>query len=126
MPKTLIVEDNPIFRQTTKNMLLAKFPHMTITEADNGEEALKAVTHDCPELILMDIKLPGKNGLELTKEIKNLYPHVPIIILTSYDFPEYREAARTNGADYFLVKGTTKAKEVIASIDSIIPKRRKN
>ena len=123
MLKTLIVEDNATFRQTTKDMLLAKFPRMTIAEAANGERALEEIDRDCPELILMDIKLPGKNGLEITREIKTRYPLVPVIILTSYDFPEYREVAAQYGADYFLVKGTTKTKEILASIDSIISNR---
>jgi len=120
MLKTLIVEDNAIFRQTTKDMLLAKFPNMTIAEAANGEEALREVNRNCPEIILMDIKLPGKNGLSLTKEIKTLHPHVHVIILTSYDFPEYVEAAAKCGADYFFVKGTAEADEILASIDSIL------
>ena len=123
MLKTLIVEDNVTFRQTTKEILLARFPHMTIAEAANGERALEEIDRDCPELILMDIKLPGKNGLEITREIKTRYPLVPVIILTSYDFPEYREVATQYGADYFLVKGTTKSNEILASIDSIISNR---
>jgi len=123
MLKTLIVEDNAAFRQTTKEMLLSKFPRMTIAEAPNGEEALKEVNRECPNIILMDIKLPGKNGLQMTKEIKALHPTVPIIILTSYDFPEYREVATRYGADYFLVKGTAKAHEILASIDAIFSER---
>lgn len=123
MPKTLLVEDNATFRQMTKDMLLARFPSMSVVEAANGNEALKEVNCDCPELILMDIKLPGKNGLELTREIKSQRPHVVVIILTSYDFPEYRDAANESGADYFLEKGSAKSNEIIALIDSIITER---
>jgi two-component system nitrate/nitrite response regulator NarL len=123
MPKTLLVEDNATFRQMTKDMLLARFPSMSVVEAANGNEALKEVNCDCPELILMDIKLPGKNGLELTREIKSQRPHVVVIILTSYDFPEYRDAANESGADYFLEKGSAKSNEIVALIDSIITER---
>ncbi len=123
MPKTLLVEDNATFRQMTKDILLARFPSMSIAEAANGKEALKEINCDCPEVILMDIKLPGKSGLELTREIKSRRPHIIVIILTSYDFPEYRDAANESGADYFLGKGSAKSNEVVALIDSIITER---
>ena len=50
----------------------------------------------------MDIRLPGENGLELTKRIKMNYPDIIMVILTNYDLPEYREAARESMADYFV------------------------
>jgi DNA-binding NarL/FixJ family response regulator len=52
----------------------------------------------------MDIKLPGVNGLELTRKIKAAHPNITIFILTSYDIPEYREAAFQYGADRFVPK----------------------
>ena len=122
MLKMLIVEDNATFRQTTKDMMLARFPDMTITEAANEEEALKEVNRDCPEIILMDIRLPGRNGLDLTREIKAQYPDVHVIILTSYDFQEYIEAAVECGAEYYFVKGTAEPDKILASIDSILQK----
>jgi len=122
MLKTLIIEDNALFRQATKDMLLSKFPNMTITEAANEEEALKEVNRDCPEIILMDIRLPGRNGLDLTKEIKAQHPDVHVIILTSYDFQEYIEAATECGAEYYFVKGTAEPDKILASIDSMLQK----
>ncbi|RJP18015.1 MAG: response regulator [Candidatus Abyssobacteria bacterium SURF_5] len=118
--KALIVEDSAAFREMTRNMLMARFPFMRISDAANAVEALRELARDCPDFILMDIRLPGKNGLELTREIKALYPRVAVIILTSYDFPEYREAAKRFGADYFLVKGTARTNEILSSIDSIV------
>jgi DNA-binding NarL/FixJ family response regulator len=123
MFKALLVEDNATFRQTTKDMLLARFPCLYVTEAENADEAIKEMNCNCPELVLMDIKLPGKNGIELTKEIKSLYPNVVVIIFTNYDFPQYREAAKESGADGFFVKGTTKVNEIFTSIDSLIHKK---
>jgi len=60
----------------------------------------------------MDIKLPDQIGLEVTRRIKALYPDVNVIMLTSYDFPEYREAARASGAYGFLSKGSSTAEEI--------------
>jgi YesN/AraC family two-component response regulator len=92
---------------------------MTIEEAREGKEALEKVHAFEPDLIFMDIKLPGESGLELSRRIRHFNPEVKIIILTSYDFPEYREAARNGGADHFISKGTSKAEEILALVETI-------
>jgi DNA-binding NarL/FixJ family response regulator len=67
----------------------------------------------------MDIKLPGENGLEVTRKMKARYSNIIVIILTSYDLPEYREAAGQFGADYFLSKGSSSREEIMTLVDSI-------
>ncbi len=101
--KVLIVEDSTLFRQSFKESLHNRFPSVEIHEAVDGKEALQQVEALHPNLIFMDIRLPGENGLELTKKIKARYPDITVIILTSYDFPEYREAS-SRYADYFFTK----------------------
>jgi YesN/AraC family two-component response regulator len=96
---------------------------MDIAEAENGKEALQKVETLRPDLIFMDIKLPGENGLELTKKIKTRYSGISIIILTSYDLPEYREAARQYQADHFLSKGATTKEDILKLVQSIIAER---
>ncbi len=102
--RTLIVEDNSVFRQTLRESLQVSFPGIAIDEAANGAEALQRVNAFLPDLILMDIRLPGESGLGLTKKIKAIYPDVTVFILTHYDTPECREAASRYGADRFIVK----------------------
>ncbi len=92
---------------------------MTFEEARNGMEALEKINAFDPHLIFMDIKLPGESGLELTKKMRRSNPEVKIIILTSYDLPEYRQAARRSGADHFLAKGSTKADDILALVASM-------
>ncbi len=104
--KILIVDDNDFFRQTLKATLKGCFPTITIEEAVAGDKALQKVDSFVPDLIFMDIQLPGESGLELTKKIKATHPNVIILILTSYDMPEYREAAFQYGADRFLTKSS--------------------
>lgn len=104
--KTLIVEDNATFRKMFKEILCKRFPLMTVEEAINGPEALEKVKAFLPELVFMDIRLPGESGLELTKRIKRTHPEIRVVILTDYNLPEYREAALDSGADDFVVKGT--------------------
>ena len=104
MFKTMLVEDNSSFRQLVKNNLQEQFPSMKIIEAADGIEAFQKIDSHPPNLIFMDIQLPGENGLELTRKIKADHPDIIIIILTSHDSPEYREAAIRCKADYFFAK----------------------
>ena len=118
--KTLIVEDNVSFRQTLLEILAARFPFMSIEEAGDGDEALEKIDLSAPDLIFMDIKLPGENGLQLTRRIKAKYSEVVVVVLTSYDFPEYREAAFRFGANHFMVKGQSTNEEILALVESIL------
>jgi DNA-binding NarL/FixJ family response regulator len=96
---------------------------MVIEEAENRKEALQKTNDFLPELILMDIKLPGESGLELTKQIKDKFPSTIVIVLTNYAFPEYRVAAYESGADYFLGKGSSTAEEILELVDYILSQR---
>jgi DNA-binding NarL/FixJ family response regulator len=116
----MLVEDNTSFRQVVKNNLQDQFPSMDIIEAADGVEAFQKIDSHPPNLILMDITLPGENGLELTRKIKADYPGVTIIILTSHDSPEYREAAIRCRANYFLSKGSIATDEILELVRSII------
>ena len=93
---------------------------MDIFEATDGEEALQKIKTLLPDLVFMDIKLPGESGLELTKKIKTQYPNIIIIILTAFDIPEYREAAYQYNANYFLSKGSTSKEDILTLVDSIL------
>jgi len=118
MFKILIVEDNVTFRQSLKSVLRSEFPSCLVEEARDGKEALLKVASFRPNLVFMDIKLPGENGLELTKKVKATYQGITIIILTSYDLPEYRQAAEEFGADYFVSKGSSTREEILALVRS--------
>ena len=104
MKRILIVEDNAFFLQFLKETMHLRFPSIDMLEAANGEEAMQKIKMLSPEAILMDVRLPGENGLELTKKIKAQYPDIIVVILTNYDLPEYREAAYQSGADHFVSK----------------------
>ena len=119
MFKALIIEDSQIFRRTLRGALCSRFPHMVVDEAADGPEARQKIDAFQPNLIFMDIRLPGENGLELTKKIKKDYPKMIIIILTNYDIPEYRQAAYEYGANYFLTKDASIRDELLALVESI-------
>jgi len=120
MFKTLLVEDSFIFKELYRSSLKLQFPSMKIADARDGVEAFKRLASFHPHLIFMDIRLPGENGIELTKKIKSGHPEVVVAILTNYDFDEYREAALKNGADYFLVKGSVTPIDISALVKKIL------
>lgn len=119
MCKVLIVEDNPTFRQMLKEILYSRFPTMDIAEEPDGTELFSKVETFRPNIIFMDIRLPGENGLELTKKIKMNYQDITVIVLTSYDLPEYRQAARQNKADHFVTKDSP-TQDFLALVESIL------
>jgi len=119
MCTVLIVEDDPTFRKILTSLLVSKFPSIAVHEAPEGKEAWNKISETPPDLVFMDIRLPGENGLILTGKIKALYPDVTVVILTNHDLPEYREVAQQNGAEYFLSKGGTKPGEIVELVESL-------
>ncbi|HUL30530.1 MAG TPA: response regulator transcription factor [Thermodesulfobacteriota bacterium] len=120
--KVLMVEDSILFRQLFKATLHDRFPSAEVHEAVNGEEALRKIETLHPNLVFMDIRLPGENGLKLTQKVKTQYPDIVVIILTGYDLPEYREAS-SQYADYFFSKDSSTAENIFTVVESIFPAR---
>jgi DNA-binding NarL/FixJ family response regulator len=117
--KVLLVEDDEGFRRSLAGLLKSRFPTIVIGEARDGDEALEQAEKLLPQLIFMDIKLPGRSGLDITKRVKALHPGIHVIMLTSYDFPEYREAARKSGAYGFLSKGSFTPEEIQDLVEEV-------
>ncbi|MFZ2447367.1 MAG: response regulator transcription factor [Syntrophobacteraceae bacterium] len=120
MCSVLIVEDNSVFCSALRNFLSAAFPSVEIEEASNGEEALHKFRILKPVLILMDIRLPDINGLVLTRMIKNICPDTEVILLTSHNIFEYREAGLRSGASHFVIKGSARVDDITTLVESIL------
>ena len=117
--RVLIVEDSTFFSQLLKEALQDQFPLMEIDKAGNSTEALQKIQTLLPELIFIDIGLPGEDGLKLAKKIKNQYPDAIMIILTAHDLPEYREAA-LQYTDHFLSKGSSTKRHIFRLVESTL------
>jgi DNA-binding NarL/FixJ family response regulator len=113
MFRTLIVEDNAVFRDSLTGMLEGQFSTMVVEKAASSEEALLKSSRFSPELIFVDIKLPGQNGLKLSKTLRSKYRKAVIVILTNHDEPEYRQAAIQSGANFFISKGGSSVEEIL-------------
>ena len=119
MFKSLIVEDNGNYRKILKQSLEERFPFMSVEEVADGKEALQRIGTFLPHLIFMDVQLPGESGLHLTKKIKIDHPEIVVVILTSFDFPEYREAAVQYGASHYFTKDSLNLNEIEEIVKSI-------
>jgi DNA-binding NarL/FixJ family response regulator len=105
MPTTiLIVEDHDDVRRALRDWLALEIPQCRVVEAANGEEALALVRAESPRLIVMDIRLPGMNGIEATRQIKASSPSVQIVILTIHTSDSFRSDARAAGACAYVTK----------------------
>jgi two-component system response regulator DegU len=114
----LLVEDSSSFREALANALLSRFETIDVAHAADGEDALRKVEELRPDMIFMDIGLPGTNGLEATREIKLASESGRVVILTSHDIPEYRQQAFRNGADHFISKADDSClRDIVARVE---------
>jgi CheY-like chemotaxis protein len=120
----LIVEDNASFSDVLSSMLHSGFPSARISVAPEGGTALRKLVEKEPHLIFMDIRMPGKNGISLTKEIKQRNKDIVIVMLTNMETREYREAAFAVGADFFLSKDSVTPEEIQELVGRIIADRK--
>jgi two-component system, chemotaxis family, chemotaxis protein CheY len=101
--KIMIVDDSYFVRMKIKNAL-ANHKDFFIIEAENGEEAVSNFLKEQPEIILLDINMPVKDGLEALKEIRNINKTVKIIMLTAEAEQSAVMSALADGADNYLIK----------------------
>ncbi|GAB1399790.1 hypothetical protein MASR1M66_12440 [Aminivibrio sp.] len=107
-PKILLAEDTTLNRWLVRNMITTVIPDAVVLEAENGHEAVELFLQENPHLVLMDLQMPGKDGYEATKEIRELEGEketkTPVIALTADAQPETRSASLALGMNEFLTK----------------------
>jgi two-component system, NarL family, response regulator LiaR len=105
--KVMVVDDHPVVRDGLKNMLLVFDDLELAGEAENGQAALACCRQNVPDVILMDILMPGMDGIQTTRAILEQYPQVKIIFLTSYPKDDLVEEALAAGAIGYILKNST-------------------
>lgn len=104
MINVMLVDDHAVLRDGLKNIFEMEDDIQVVGEAVNGNNALETLKGLKPDVVLLDINLPDKNGVELTAIMKRDYPDVKILILTMHSMDEYFMAAIREGADGYLLK----------------------
>jgi DNA-binding NarL/FixJ family response regulator len=106
MVRVLIVDDHPLVRRGIVEVLAEAFPGGRIAEASDGAEALQAVYDEVWDLVVLDLSLPGRTGLDVLKEIRGARPRLPILILSTYPEQQFATRALRAGASGYLNKGS--------------------
>ncbi|WP_453993141.1 response regulator [Bacillus nitroreducens] len=125
MIKLMLVDDHAVLRDGLRNILELEDDIRVVGEAVSGDEALEKVPKCEPDVILMDINMPQKNGVEVTGILKKKYPSIKVLVLTMHNHDEYFMAAIREGADGYLLKDApseqvVEAIRTVASGESVI------
>ncbi|WP_373546247.1 response regulator [Chamaesiphon sp.] len=118
MINILIVDDQHLIRQGLKALLELEPDLQIVAEAENGQIALDRVKELQPDVVLMDIRMPVMDGVTATKQICQQFPHVNVLVLTTFDDDTYVSAAIGYGAKGYLLKDTP-SEEIAAAIRAV-------
>lgn len=117
--RIILVDDQPLQR-TGLRMILESEPDMEVVgEAGDGDAAVRQVEALRPDVVLMDVRMPGANGIEATARIIKGHPDVRVLILTMFDLDEYAHPALLAGASGFLLKDT-RPEELLAGVRAVL------
>ena len=117
--RVLIVDDHGVVRAGIRSLLEAETDMEVVGEAARGEEALEKVRKLHPELVLMDIAMPGMNGIEATRRIKEEFPDICVLVLTMHDDEEFFFPVLRAGASGYVLK-EAEPKELLHAIQVVI------
>ncbi|RIK29207.1 MAG: DNA-binding response regulator [Anaerolineae bacterium] len=112
--KILLCDDQAVIRDGLEMLLTLEKDMQVIGSASDGAEALELAAQKRPDLILMDLKMPGVNGIEATRQLRAKFPEIKILVLTTYDDDEWLFDAIRAGASGYLLKDTPRQKIIEA------------
>lgn len=113
--QVLLVDDHAVVRQGIRDFLEADPDIRVVAEADTGESAWQFIQRQPPHVAVVDIRMPGLNGIELTRRIKEHRPEVRVLVLSAYDDEPYILALLRAGADGYILK-TAQGDELVRSV----------
>jgi len=102
--RIVLIDDHLVMRQGLERMLNAGREIVVCEEASNAAEGMEMVREMRPDAVIVDVGLPGPDGIELTKQLRNEFPHLVVLILSAHDEPEYAVRAMLAGAMGYVVK----------------------
>jgi two-component system invasion response regulator UvrY len=115
MIRLLIIDDHEVVRRGLKQVFSDEFSKLKIGEAENSRAALELITTQDWDLVLLDINIPGRNGLETLSEIKRLRPRTPVLVVSAYPEEEFAIRALKLGASGYLNKSSASDEMLVAA-----------
>lgn len=115
MTRILIVDDHEVVRRGLRQVLAEAFPAAHVEEAETSEAALSAIATASWELVLLDVNIPGRGGLEVLEDAKRLRPALPVLIVSAYPEEEFAVRCLRLGAAGYVTKNTASAELVAAA-----------
>jgi two-component system invasion response regulator UvrY len=115
MIRVLIVDDHQIVRRGLKEVLADEFSELKVAEADNSRTALELVTTEEWDVVLLDINIPGRSGLDVLEEIRRHHSRTPVLVLSGYPEEEFALRALKLGASGYLNKSRA-SDELLAAV----------
>ncbi|MGS2738158.1 response regulator transcription factor [Sinomicrobium sp. M5D2P17] len=106
--RIFLVDDHVLVRDGIKALLEEQEEIEVINEASDGDEALRILENETPDLVIADIRMPNMNGIDMIKELKRKSPHIKTLMLSMHDSEEYVVQSIQAGADGYLLKGSSK------------------
>ena len=100
----MIVDDHPLFREGLKTIVNRDKKYTVIAEAGNGKEGIKLAKKHKPDIMLVDISMPGKNGIQVIRELKEALPKTQFIIISMHSEADYIVEAFRAGATGYMIK----------------------
>ena len=116
--RLIVVDDQRLFRESIANLLIAESGFEVLGTAGNGLEALELCRQRLPDFVLMDVKMPHMDGIEATRQIKQEFPSVRVLLLTTFTSDGYVMEGLAAGADGYILKDTS-AVGLISAIRSV-------
>jgi len=120
--KILVVEDERIVLESCKRVLGDRFD---VSLAKSADDALELMSKEIFSLILVDIKMPGKDGMTLLRQMKDKWPDIPVIVMSGYVTSETMEAVAKTDATKFLAKPFT-PDELVKALDQVLKKEERH
>jgi DNA-binding NarL/FixJ family response regulator len=116
--RIILADDHVILRQGTRQLLEHESDMDVVGEASDGAEAVELVSNLKPDVVIIDVAMPGMNGIEATKKIKDILPGTKILVLTGYDYDEYIFSLLEIGAAGYLLKDVS-GDELVGAIRAV-------
>jgi two-component system, NarL family, nitrate/nitrite response regulator NarL len=118
MIRILLVDDHSVFRRSIKFNLESNADLSVVGEASTGTEGVEKAQALKPDVVVLDLSMPGMNGLEAARRIRDSVPQTAILILSQYDIPQIMEEAKIVGAQGYLVKSNA-SRDLIRAIETL-------